>query len=491
MSQLQLTDRVWNEGQRSVFADVESGEGHTNVAARAGTGKTTTIVEAFRYIPTGTEALMVAFNKSIANELEARMKGSSADVNVSTLHSYGNGAIFKSFGRMELDKNRVDGIIDELFGEKAVSFDRRRAITKTVSLAKSTLSHESSEIEELVEDFGIDDAGDTPEDRTRFAEQVRTVLNRCAKVEDGHIDFDDMVWLPVVLGLRTKQYDFVFCDEAQDLSAVQLELAMKAVKRDGRICVVGDDCQAIYGWRGADENAVANIIDRTKAKTILLSVTYRCARNIVKVANEIVPDLQAAPNAADGEVAQRSKGFMMSDARAGDFVISRTNAPLIPLCLGFIRDGKRANIQGRDVGQNLLALIRKAKTQNVSEMLDYVEEWKRKEMTRLIAKKKSTMSVEDRALTIEALAEGSRSVSDVVASIDSLFTDVSDQDRIMLSTTHRAKGLERDRVFLIAPTYAYYRNMNRDIETAVEEKNLWYVATTRAKNSLFFVESWK
>ncbi|MDO8597532.1 MAG: AAA family ATPase, partial [Sulfuricaulis sp.] len=80
------TARTWSEFQRAVFADTEGGKGHTVVLARAGTGKTTTIVEALSYVPIKLSVLVVAFNKSIATEMAARCpKG----VEVATLHSYG------------------------------------------------------------------------------------------------------------------------------------------------------------------------------------------------------------------------------------------------------------------------------------------------------------------------------------------------------------------------------------------------------------------
>ena len=76
------------------------------------------------------------------------------------------------------------------------------------------------------------------------------LLEQCTGTEDGCIDFDDMIWLPVVLDLPQRKFDRVFIDECQDLNRSQIELSLRAVKPDGRILAVGDPHQAIYSFRG-------------------------------------------------------------------------------------------------------------------------------------------------------------------------------------------------------------------------------------------------
>jgi superfamily II DNA or RNA helicase len=80
------TAKNWSHYQTAIFDDVAQGRGNTVVLARAGTGKTTTILEALKHVPEGATALMVAFNKAIATEMKDRAPG---NVDVSTLHSYG------------------------------------------------------------------------------------------------------------------------------------------------------------------------------------------------------------------------------------------------------------------------------------------------------------------------------------------------------------------------------------------------------------------
>jgi DNA helicase-2/ATP-dependent DNA helicase PcrA len=475
--------REWSAYQRAIFQDVAEGEGHTVVVARAGSGKTSTIVESFNHVPRGLTVLMCAFNKAIANELKVR---APRHVEVSTLHGYGLKAVTRAYGRVQIDGDRVHGLVKAAHGEEYATLERRRALAKAVSLAKGQLAGTAEEIDALVDAFGLE-AGETEAARAEFSRDALAILEQCKRVE-GSIDFDDMVWLPVVHGLRCHQFDRVFIDETQDLNRAQIELALKAVKTGfgarggGRICAVGDDRQAIYAFRGADKDAVSNVVAKLGAKVMPLSVTYRCARSIVGVAKTIVPDIEAAPGAAEGSVEDCDEKRMMREARAGDFVLSRANAPLVRVCLAFLREGRRANIQGRDVGAQLSGLVKKAGIgSTVAGMLQYVDEWAARECARLGKKNPpgDTQSVEDKAATIGVLAEGAASVADVLAKIEALFSDVDDTGRITLSSTHKAKGLERDRAWVLRDTYQR--------RPGVEEDNLFYVAATRAREALFLV----
>lgn len=463
--------RVWSSFQMAIFDDVATGTWHTVVRARAGTGKTTTIVEALRHVPAGKSCLMVAFNKKIAEELTSR---APAGVQVKTLHGFGFCALM-SVRKVRLDQNRVRAYLSDRNPEW--TGERIGALCKAIGLAKGMLAQDAADIDDIIDRFELD----VPEHaRAEFCRDAIETMAWC-KRDTGTCDFDDMVWLPVVLGTRVDQFDYVFVDETQDLNKAQIELALRACKRGGRIIAVGDDRQAIYGFRGADEAAMAGLIERLGAHVLPLSVTYRCGKNIVDVAREIVTDYEAAPTNADGLVSHVGDEVMLRDAKAGDFIISRANAPLIGLCMDFLKRGVRANIAGRDVGASLLTLITKSGASTVAELTKYVDEWCALECARLAAKKppRDSQSVEDRAECINALCEGATSVADVRARIESLFSDKDDSARIMLTTTHKAKGLERERCWILTETYRPRRS--------TEEANLWYVAVTRAKSELYLV----
>jgi DNA helicase-2/ATP-dependent DNA helicase PcrA len=506
--------RTWSKYQLAVFENVASGTGHTVVNAVAGSGKTSTIEAAVGYIPRGLKTAFFAFNKEIAKTLGQRLAGKP--VEVSTLHSYGLKCITTSLGRLTIDEYRVHGFVDDLYGkeiarlEKAItdskneeeSFqmqeqlevidDRCRNLIKVVSLAKSALALTPVAIDDVMYQFGVElSSGDEEEvdeeaaevDRAKFIAEVLGLLRRCYSTEDGKIDFDDMVWLPVVRNLRQRTFDRVFVDETQDLNAAQIKLTLRSVRDGGRVLAVGDPRQAIYQFRGADERAFQNVKESLGATELPLSICYRCAKAVVRKAQELVPSIEADPEAAEGEVVLATREQMEAGAQPGDFILSRTNAPLVGLCMSFLKGGRRANIQGRDVGKTLASFVRKNKSASIPAFRTHVEDWTKKEVARLAAKKRDTQAVEDRAACLLALSDGATDTADVLLRIEKLFADKSDSACIMLSTTHKAKGLERDRVWLLSGTYRP--------GTSTEESNLLYVAQTRAKHTLFLVDGFE
>ena len=466
--------RDWSELQKNIFRDIAKGLGHTVVIARAGSGKTSTIVEGFKYIPKGKKTLMVAFNKSIAEELRQR---APSYVDTLTLHSLGFRAIKQSFGAgVLLENDKCTTIVKTLIGDDYDLWELNQSICKCVSLCKGFLFDTPTRIGDLMDRFGIEIFDLT---REKFIELVIKTLGRC-KANKQIIDFDDMIWFPFVYRLNVGKFDVVFVDEAQDLNAAQIAMVLSAVKVDGRIVAVGDPAQSIYQFRGADSEAIPNFINKLSAKTLPLSVSYRCPESVIKVAQEIVPDIMAAPNAKYGSVEEVQVEELLKLVRPGDFVLSRTNAPLIKHCLKLLKAGVPANIQGRDIGSNLQYFIKKSKAKTINSFIEYVNEWKTIEVKRLLSEKKDTTVAIDKAECLLNLCEGTLTIKDLKATIESLFSDVDDSAKVVFSTTHKAKGLERDRVFVLAHTYRK--------GAGGEEDNLWYVAVTRAKNSLFIVK---
>lgn len=464
--------------QAALFTDIATGEGHTLVTARAGAGKTSSLIDGLAHVPPGLRALLVAYNKRIAEELAGRVAARSIkSAEVSTAHSFGFRAVGRAL-RPRLVKDRVSLLIGETM--RIEEREQADALVKVVSFAKQILARTPAEIEEAIVrsdvDLGVVESTD------RFVDRVIALLDDCERCEDGRIDFDDMVWLPLVRDLRVPQYDRVFIDETQDFNRAQLELAIRACKPGGRICAVGDDRQSIYGFRGADRDAIPNIRRRLEARDLSLSVTFRCARSIVDVAREIVPDLEAAPNAEEGIVRDATDREMLRDAAPGDFILSRSNAPLVSYCLAFLRAGKRAAIEGKKIGDSLISWVKRMKAKSVEDLRGRIDRWLEAEIRRIEAKRGDPTAAEERAETVLAISDGAETIAQVIERLETLFADKAEgasEGVILLSSTHKAKGLERDRVWVLASTYRK--------RPSVEEDNLWYVAVTRAKRELVFV----
>lgn len=467
--------RNWSGLQKAIFEEVANGLGNLHVDALAGTGKTTTAVEATYHIPPGKSVLMVAFNKDIAVELKSRV---AENIKTSTLHSLGLKTVIKAFGKINIETDKLRGYIKAELGDESETLELRKNIEKAVSLSKGYLVEDSNELIEVINRHNVD-LCDEPEEK--FCSLVLHFME-VTKKDTKRIDFDDMIWFPYVYNLHPDKYDYVFVDEVQDLNLAQIDLTIRVTKQNGRIITFGDEKQAIYLFRSAALDAIDQIVDRMHSKRLPLSVTYRCGKAIVREAQALVENYEAAPSNPEGFVDTVTESYMKTNVEAGDFIISRTNAPLISLCLGFLKEGKRANIQGKDLGDSLLYMIKRSKTKEIIDLLEWVQDWKEKETQKYLKlnREKTAEIIGDKAECLIALCDGAVDLSEVRKRIEVLFHKGDDKTRIMLGTTHKMKGLERDRVWLIRSTYRP--------QQGGEEANLFYVAQTRAISELYYVK---
>lgn len=484
-------NRTWSTEQQSIFKWFQNGAGNLVVKARAGTGKTTTIVESFSHAPEA-RICYVVFNKK--NQIEAQGKISDPRVEVKTLHALGYSYIRARWprctvdARVEYDRIRQaasDGKVYDLPSDVVI------AVAQLVGLAKNRLIDPTFEdLAQLAQEFGVD-PGEEYEGRYPLAFLSRVALDALHLAtepdEQGRISFDDMVWLPVHCGWVTPRFDLVVVDEAQDMNICQLTMARRAVRSRGRVCVVGDDRQAIYGFRGAEQDGLGLMREELNAQVLGLTTTYRCPRKVVEIAQRIVSDYVAAPSAPEGIVDCRIEGSILGTAVPGDAILSRTNAPLMPLCLSFLRQGLPARIEGRDVGKAMANIVKKLNGRSVPDLLEKARRWMCRKIKRAIAASGDDGSaqcemVRDQFETIAAVADGCASVAEVIRRFETMFEDSEGQRKpcIVLSTVHKAKGLEWDHVYLLQDSFRR--------GTEGEEANIYYVAVTRSKAHLTIVQ---
>lgn len=516
-------------GLAAKLARVEDDSPHLIVEARAGTGKTTTLIEGLRRIKGIPSALIpspqqeavweemerskgkiqticfVAFNKSIAEELKARVP---EGCNASTMHSLGYEAVRKAFGRLNVNDWVVrDMIADELgmdwreVTKKPRLFSLGKAVEELVGLAKVNLSDCSPDsLLEIADHYRVEEVCD------RALEMVPKIIERC-KSPKGRINFDDMIWLPVVLGLPVFRYDLLLVDEAQDLNRCQQALARAAGRR---LILCGDARQAIYGFAGADAESLPRMFAELKATPrdcarLPLTVTRRCGKAIVAKASQIVPDFQAFASNPEGKVTEaalpsnRDGGLRAGEqdyaeiAADGDMVLCRINAPLVSECFRFLRAGRKATIQGRDVGKGLIGTCKKLDASDVKDFIHKLGDWLSSEQAKENAKKNPSESrligIQDRhdcLLCFASSLPASAPASEVERKIDAIFTDDKKSSGIRLSSIHKAKGLEARRVFILQPKNGPRKDRMKAWELE-QEINLRYVAITRAIDTLVYV----
>lgn len=476
--------KEWSKYQLDIFNFIKDSSDNLIVEALAGSGKTSTAVESLKYISPNDKSIFVAFNKKIAEELKTRVE---PHVTVGTLHSIGFKHCIRQY-KSKLVSDKMSLIYKKVLGEEKEKLELIYLLTKAASLCKSCLVDKFEDIESLIDQFGIEPPDEVKRDD--FINHIIFGLNACLK-QTSSIDFDDMIYFPVKLGMKLDQYDNVFVDEAQDLNPSQIEFVFKLIKqsesskkkykntKNGRCIIFGDMNQAIYLFRAADANAFSKFKDRLNAASLPLPITYRCPTSVVQAANELVPRLESAPMAKTGQVAWVEYEKMLEKIDLGSYIISRTNAPLVRTSLKLLANKIPCSILGRDIGENLISVIKKSKSRSIDKLKNYVEKWKNKEVSRLVSQHKDPSAIIDKAECLEALMDDASSIDELKKNINSLFASTAAEKIVTLGSTHQMKGLESNNVYMFINTYN---------ESSQEEKNLKYVAITRSKNNLYYVK---
>jgi DNA helicase-2/ATP-dependent DNA helicase PcrA len=454
------------------------------VKALAGSGKTTTGVKMLSFLSKDLDIIYLAFNNRIAEHMRTKLPDY---VNCKTYHALGFAAIRGFEKNVTVDKDKVNKIIDR-FLDPYSQRSLYSPIQQIVSLVKANLTSTSVEdLQFIVDRYGIELNGDAD----MIFGVIPSIIEQC-KAMTNIIDFDDMCWLPVVLDLPMKKFNFIFVDEAQDTNKVQIALALMSMDEESRIVAVGDEYQSIYGFRGADVDAIPNLIQHFDADVLPLSVTYRCPRSHVLQINRLFPDigLEFAPDAKDGIIRNITKADFIKEVKPADMVLCRTNAPLVPHAFSLIRDGLKAVILGRDIGTGLITMIRKTvkkqRISNINELIVALTEYSSRESQKLSDQNKNAQAqaLQDKTETIFALCDGIDTIDELEGKINSIFSD--DVEGVVFSSVHKAKGLEAERVYILHSELMPHPMAKSSWEVQ-QENNIKYVAYTRSLSELIFV----
>lgn len=495
--------------QQDVITWVREGRGSAFVEAVAGSGKTTTLVEACRHM--GGSVALAAFNKKIADEIKGKVSD-LRNVRVGTFHSFG----FAAWRRLAPNP-RVDADFKwkQMMEANGVEFRLRAAVGRMVSIAKQAVvgvdwDAEDEEVwREIIDHYDIllrvEEEQFGNEDRT--VEEIIEKAYECVKwarqIGDKLIDFDDMLWLPLVNGAPVWENDWVLVDEAQDTNAARRMLASLMVKRGGRTLWVGDRHQAIYGFTGADADAVDLIHKAFNCAELSLTVTFRCSKAATTLAQTWVPHITPFESNAEGRVVRApssvfTKGMSIVDdegapvevppVKPGDAILCRNTKPLVTLAFQLIREGIGCHVEGRDIGKQLENLVNKWKVTELPAFITMLEAYRQRETLKLEARdaQYQVQALNDRIDTLYVIMEGCNTLDEVRQRINNLFKDSNGDAKytVVLSTVHKAKGREWDRVFVLGYNeYMPSKWAKKDWERG-QERNLLYVAATRTKGDL-------
>lgn len=492
--------------QEAITSHCETSNESLNVVARAGSGKTTSLLMICDVLE--GSAFLGAFNKGIATELQARLKNiENSLIEAGTFHSLGFRGWRRAYPKVQMNGDKLWKIIDTLPKEDTQYIGG--PVRELVSLAKQTLfkgDEDDEKWQDLIDHYGVE----TIQRGERVIATVKKVfklsVEECSKV----IDFDDMLFAPLHFGTELPQYDTMLCDEAQDLSHARQELAIGCLSPGGRMICVGDEKQSIYGFSGAGIDSMNIMQKKLNSHSLPLTVSWRCAKEIIKRAQTWVPDIEWAPKANQGEVFTVPEEMVMRGLVNGrmsggsvpqprDAVLCRNTRPLVQMAYHCIRHRVGVTIEGRDIGKRLIKLVERLEgnTKTLGTFITNIEKFEIEEIERLKAGNKmgAAANMSDMCGTVRFLAvslrkEGKTHTRDLTTLLESMFSDAGSgpSNNILLSTIHKSKGREWGKVFILGEDRyqpSVYATQKWMIQ---QELNLMYVATTRAKDTLVHIE---
>ena len=490
--------------QKAIFDYIQHEKGNLVVEAAAGSGKTYTLVKALSLIPQDKRVLMTAFNKDIVKELTKKVK-EFPNVEVRTLHGLGMILTTRGLG--------IGGMKPEGYKYTQLIYNHWQDLTKT-NINKLSRNARKSFVENTKKlvDFGrfylATTRSEMVELMTKYdipcvADEVDVALKVMAiggKNLDS-IDYTDMIWMPHIYDLHLEEceYDFIMVDECQDLNVAERNLVLRCLKEGGRLIAVGDSNQCIYGFSGSDPDSFRAIQSIPNTVSMPLSISYRCPESVVKFAQNLVPSIEAKQGAEEGVILDC---VSIDDVHDGDMVLCRNNAPLLQVYCKLLEQGKRAYIRGSDVGKNLQNIVigthkdylyTNLKRDGVFIRLyeDLFNSRKaimeRYGISQEDAMKHETIQAKlDMIRALEVLGADLTTTEELTKKIEDIFPKNDKGEGIMLSTVHKAKGLEADNVFIACASLMPSKSALDEWQVQ-QERNLMYVAYTRAKKVLGFL----
>jgi len=488
----------WSNYSKAIFDHYLSKTGNIMVKACPGSGKTTNIKHLWTLDDKPTVYLV--FNK--ANQLEAQSKMPyKSDSAILTLNGLGHRALLREFGSV-LDDRKVLKIIDRDI--HFPTYDRHKADHKW-ALCRAVQQAKSYALDSVLTPGEYADMVDTYDLETY--EGMEGHVNRVLEISDNNldtVDFDDQIRIPALYRCTFAPYANVLCDEVQDFSPIQA-LLVSRLQAD-RYVFVGDSHQSIYGFRGAMTGSMDYLSAQFHCTELPLSITYRCAKNLVKEAAAIYPGIEAFHSAPEGTVRyvqcpdygdpttalqlRSIMGTMGIRANHDAMVVCRMNRPLIQLAYALLAQDIPCYVRGRDIGQNLIRLITKQEATSIAELRTKLDTWYFEELALAQAKcnDRKIITLEDKHTSL-ALFMNQCLPSDSPSAVIQKVTALFEQGKgLCLSTIHKAKGLEAEQCTILEHGL-YPRMVQRSSQVwqKEQEHNCQYVAITRGKTSLTYM----
>ncbi len=351
---------------------VKTTEGPLLVIAGAGSGKTKVLTTRIAYLIEElgidpTNILAITFTNKAAKEMKERvvnLLGPMAyRIQISTFHSFGLSLVRDNYDLLGykkeftiLDSDDSLLIVKKIL--KDMNLDSKIYNPKSIRNRISSAKNAMMSADEL-EKFNVSD----------FDEKVVEVYRKYQqKLEiNNSLDFDDLLLKPIelfnshpeVLERYQDQFKYILIDEYQDTNEVQYNLTKMLSKKNKNICVVGDESQSIYAFRGSNYRNILNFEkDYPKSKIILLEQNYRSTKTILNAANDVIKNNK-----------QRKEKNLWTDNEVGDKVIYHKSMDEKDESLYVTRKINQLISDGADLNDIVVLYRTNAQSRNIEEAM--------------------------------------------------------------------------------------------------------------------------
>ncbi len=438
----------------------------TAIFGPPGTGKTTELLRIVREILGTTDNMaVVSFSKAAAQEIAQRSLTGTDTLRkpafVGTIHSF-------CFNQLQLGRGQVvsSDAMTEFSWQMFPTIDPSD-INKAIEIGQIARRRGISISDSYIQ---MSDAA-MPEDTVVMVWDTYQKW----KVHTGHVDFDDMI--ENAIG-KTKKFEYVIVDEAQDLSSAQWRMVRSMVEPGGKMIVAGDDDQAIFTWAGAYPHGMVDYSDVRR----VLAQSYRVPRTVHDLAQRVISRVKKRHNkeykptnvkgyvSFTGEYEPTMYSFKHTVMCRDRYILKTIEEELIRRQLPYCIEG--AYGPGLFTGKKM-QLARAIMNKNIEAVakLKYL-------MPRHVA-----MDVELGHIPMLAVALPLMTDEQYMYLIRMYKRDPKDV-HIVLSTIHAQKGKEFDHGVIVAQCSPRVESMQERTMDFEDEVRVWYTALTRVRKGV-------
>lgn len=573
--------------QQAILDRLATHEDNLLIEATAGSGKTTTLTQIAKALPSQSRVLALCFNKSVSTTLQTRMP---PNARCSTIHAEGYLILRTHWTGVEMDLKKDYVLYCDLFGKPVAASKSSQSIENWIEYQTYKLTRRFADLIrglcigsrslEVLEKYVLRPRPNAalldknPELRRSSelqdqltnlwgtAQEQAVSLVSASRKWRAHVSYTDMFDLPLFHDLYPPlPYDFILGDEVQDWNNAYAELVDRLATGKTqtptppppppvpvsnaflaevaqhvtasvsipkapplptrpppqgssqrptvvRLVLVGDRNQAIYMFNGANPSSMDDLKVRFECTEMPLSVCYRCATSIVQEAQDIAGPsaIQARDGAPEGTVEyldEEDMGEAIDSLKNGDMIICRYNAPLMKVAFRVIETGRRPVVRDGSMIKPILELATelhgKTDSEDVSieDFQEALQQHRLDTIQRYEANGYDTESTEvveylDKWACLSYITsmphmKTAHHVKQWLFELEQTESDTG----VILSTIHRAKGLEANTVVYLGydiPPPISLGLFPNSADHYRQETNLRYVATTRAISRLIHVK---